>query len=422
MPNRKIQPPLREIKNLALPKPNIYTLDNGIKVYETNMGTQPILKLEIIFNAGRWYENKHLVSRATASQLKEGTKNHSAAQIAETIDFYGGNINFPVNLDTSNLVLFCLTKHFEKLLPLVDELLTQPAFLESELEQFIKHNTQRLKVDLDKSDVVAYREVTEAIFGTVHPYGYNSVAQMYQALEANDLKQHFQNHYRAGNCVMILSGKPNANTIKLLNQYLGRNLPLGASVKNFAQISPNQQRMILFPKKEAPQTAIRIGRKLFTRHHPDYYGIYVLNTILGGYFGSRLMMNLREEKGYTYGVYSTIEPMVHDGYFYIGTEVGREVAEAARKEIYSELKRLREEPVKPAELNMVRNYLLGNLLTNLDGAFNVSEVIKVFVTEQLNFEFYQQLVHTIKTIQPQTLQALANTYLKAEDMHEVIVG
>lgn len=422
MPNRKQQPPLKEIKNLALPRPNVYTLDNGIKVYETNMGTQPILKLEIIFNAGRWYEDKSLVSRATASLLKEGTTNHTAAEIAETIDFYGGTISFPVNLDTSNLVLFCLTKHFDKLLPLVHEIATTPAFPESELDQFIKYNQQRLKVDLDKNDVVAYREVTEAIFGAVHPYGYNSVGSMYQALTQADLHQHFQNHYKAGNCVMILSGRPNQNTLPLLNQYFGRNFPLGQSVKKTAIITPNPQRKILFPKQMSVQTAIRIGQKLFSRHHPDYHGVYVLNAILGGYFGSRLMMNLREDKGYTYGAYSMIEPMLFDGYFYIGVEVGREVTEAARKEIYYELKRLREEPVKPAELNMVRNYLLGNLLTNLDGAFNVSEVIKIFVTEQLNFEFYQKLVHTIKTIQPQTLQALANTYLKTEDMHEVIVG
>ena len=422
MPNRKIQPPLRAIKNLDLPQPTIYTLDNGIRVYETNMGTQPILKMEIIFTAGRWYESKQLVGRATASLLKEGTQDYTAAKIAETIDFYGGSLSFPVNLDTSNIILYCLTKHFEKLLGLVQDILTTPLFLETELEQFVKRNQQHLKVDLGKNDVVAYREVTEAIFGSNHPYGYNSIASTYEALEKKDLQQHFQNHYKAGNCVILLSGRPTTNTIELLNQYLGRNLPLGHSVKKSAVITPHPQRKILFPKKEALQTSIRIGRKLFTRHHPDYNGIYMLNTILGGYFGSRLMMNLREDKGYTYGAYSTIEPMLFDGYFYIGADVGREVTDAARKEIYYELKRLREEPIKPAELNMVRNYLLGNLLTNLDGAFSVSEVIKVFVTEQLDFKFYERLVQTIRTIQPNALQALANKYLRIEDMHEVIVG
>ncbi len=422
MPNRKIPPPLQEIRDLTLPLPTIYTLDNGIKVYTINMGTQPILKMEVIINAGRWYEHKKLVSRATASLLKEGTNQYSAGEIAEKIDFWGSSMSFPVNLDSSNLVLYCLTKHFDKTIPYVADVLTQPTFPEDELQQYIKRSRQRLRVDLEKNDVMAYREVTEAIYGSEHPYGYNSRLPIYDTLHQTDIVQHFQKNYKAGNCTIILSGQPDKNTIQLLNQYIGRNLPKGKSVIKKATLSPNTQKKIEFPKVEGLQTSIRIGRRIARRSEVDFQNFYVLNTILGGYFGSRLMANLREEKGYTYGVYSVIESMVHDAYYFVSADVRKESTSDALQEIYREFKRLREEPVGNEELQMVKNYLLGNFLTYLDGAFNVAEVVKTLVTENVPFQYFENLVQTVKHIQPDTIQRLANEYLQEEDQYQVIVG
>lgn len=422
MPNRTIPPPLREITNLKLPMPNIYTLDNGIKVYETDMGTQPVLKLEIIFTAGRWHEHKKLVGRVTASLLKEGTKKHTGAEIAEHIDFWGSSINFPVNLDSSNLVLYCLTKHFEKVLPYITEILTEPAFPEHELKDYTKRSQQRLKVDLGKNDVVSYRQITQAMYGTTHPYGYNSLPEFYNELTRTDLVEHFSKHYTAENCIILISGRPDKNTIPLLNQYLGRNLPNGKSILNTAQIAPSPQKKLIIPREDSLQTSIRIGRRIMKRNHADFQNFYVLNTILGGYFGSRLMANLREDKGYTYGAYSVIEPMMHDAYYFTSVEVGKDVTQAALKEIYHEFGRLRKEPVGKEELQMVKNYLLGNFLTYLDGAFNVGEVVKTLVTEQVPFQYFEQLVDAVKNIQPETIQQLANQYLQDEDQYQVIVG
>lgn len=422
MPNRKVPPPLQEIGHLALPLPKQYTLDNGIKVYAINMGTQPILKMEVIINAGRWHEHKKLVGRATASLLKEGTGEYSAREIAEKIDFWGSSMSFPVNLDSSNLVLYCLTKHFDKTLPYVATVLTQPTFPEDELQQYIKRSRQRLKVDLEKSDVMAYREVTEAIYGSEHPYGYNSRLPLYDTLHRTDLVQHFQQHYKAGNCTIILSGQPDKNTISLLNKYLGRNLPKGNSVTKKAVLSPFTQKKIEFPKADALQTSIRIGRRIMKRSDKDFQHFYVVNTILGGYFGSRLMANLREKKGYTYGVYSVIEPMVNDAYYFVSADVRKDSTADALQEIYQEFKRLREEPVGKDELQMVKNYLLGNFLTYLDGAFNVAEVVKTLVTENVPFQYFEELVQTVKHIQPDTIQRVANEYLQEQDQYQVIVG
>lgn len=422
MPNRTIAPPLREITNLHLPKPEIIHLDNGIPVHIIRMGTQPVVKMELVFQAGRWKEDKKLISRATSRLLREGTAQKSGADIAEFVDFYGASIGFPANLDTSNVVLFSLTKHFDKLLPLVDEILTQPAFAEDDLQKFKRRSLQRMKMDTSKTDVIAYRKITEAIFGKHHPYGYNSQTKLFETIEREFIVNHFENHYRAGNVSIFLSGFPTDNVLEQLNKTLGQNLPKGETAPKSAIIQSLPNQKIHIPKQNNLQTAIRIGCRTFNRNHSDYKGFYILNTILGGYFGARLMMNLREDKGYTYGVYSNTEPMLHDGYFTISTEVAKGAAKDAIGEIYHEFRRLREELVSNEEMQMVRNYILGYLLNGLDGPFNVAEIIKTFTLESVEESYYEDLVQEVKTITPQRLQELANKYLHEDKMYEVVVG
>jgi len=422
MPDRSSQPPIKEIDHIHVPEFQTYKLDNGIPVYEVNLGTQEILKMEIVFKAGRPFEHQKLVARATSALLREGTKKRSAADVHEMVDFYGGTLSIPVNLDTSNLVLYSLTKHFEKLLGLLSEILTEPIFPEAELEIFKKNNQQRLQVDLTKNDVVAYRTITEKIFGSDHPYGYNSQVETYDSLNRNELVKHFERNFHAGNAMIFISGKTNAQTIPLLNKFIGKKLEKQSVVTDqiFSKEILPQKLKIDFP--DTIQTAVRIGRKLFNRQHEDYKGFYVLNTLLGGYFGSRLMSNIREKKGFTYNIFSTIDPMMFDGYFYVGTEVGNEVAQQTVDSIYDEFEKLRNEPIQEAELKMVRNYLMGFFLTNLDGAFNVAELVKIMKVENLEGGFFSDMVQKVRTITAEELMELSQKYLKEESMWEVVVG
>ena len=422
MLNRKLPPTIRMDEPIHLNRPNKYTLDNGIDVYEINMGTQEVLKLEVVFRAGRPFEDKKLVARATADQLKEGTQNYSAAAIAEHFDFYGSTLSLPFNLDSANVVFYCITKHFEKIIPVLADILNNPTFPEHELQSFIQRNQQRLSVDLSKNDVLAYRKITEVIFGEQHPYGYNSFPETYATLERNDLIRHFRKNYTAENCFILVSGKTNEQIIKLLNQYLGQAIPNGKKVAVSLPNIKNPVESIKIDRPDTVQTAIRIGRKLFNRHHPDYMGIYVLNTVLGGYFGSRLMNNIREDKGFTYNIYSLVDSMQYGGCFYIGTEVGNDFVEDTITEIYREMDQLRQEPIEAEELDMVKNYLLGFYLTLVDGPFNVAEVVKAQITDSLPLDFFENLVENTRQTGPEDLQKLAQKYLDKADMWEVIVG
>jgi zinc protease len=421
--NRKIAPPIYEVTSLTLPHPAISHLDNGIPVYETRLGTQAIMKIEIVFQAGRSQEHKRLVSRATSRQMREGTKSYTSAQLAEEIDFFAGTVQTPVSLDTGSIVMFCMTKHFPKLIPILAEMVQEPSFPEKELHTFAENNIQSLLVDLSKNDVIAYRKITELIYGENHPYGYNSTPDNYRELTPDNLKKHHTELYTSDNCLIFLSGKTDDTILKLLNQYFGQKKTTAVKKNPPPTVSTEIPQKIKLKNEDTLQTSIRIGRSMGSRAtNPDFYGFTVLNTILGGYFGSRLMTNIREKKGYTYNIYSSVDMMHHDAYFYISSEVGNQFVKKAMTEIYRELEILQNDLVSPQELKMVQNYLLGNMLNMVDGPFPVSDVVRTLITEGVALTQFTHLVETIKNITPQDLRILAQKYFKREDMFEVIVG
>ncbi len=415
-------PIIKEISALELPEVTSEQLFNNIPVHQINMGTQEVLKLEFVFNAGRPYEDRQLSARTTLRLLKEGTQNFSSAQIAETLDFYGGNIATPFNLDAANITLYCLTRQIENLLPMLSDIILNPTFPQNELDTFIRKSKSKLKVDLERSDVVAYRTITELIFGSDHKYGYNSFADAYDNLTVDQLENHFAKNFVSGNCNIFVSGKWDSNLIAKINEQILQKMPVGKSepILNTTIATQPKRKEIIIPNNL--QASIRIGCKLFNRQHPDFKKMVIVSTILGGYFGSRLMTNIREEKGYTYNIFATIDTFRYDGLFYIGAEVAADFIEETIKEIYQEINKLQNELIADEELQMVRNYMLGNLLNMLDGPFNVAELIRTMEMDQLPRTDFELLVQTIKTISAEEIRELSGKYLVKAKMWEVIVN
>jgi zinc protease len=423
MTNRSKSPLIQVVQTLKLHQPELHYLDNGIPVHEINLGNQQVIKLELIFKAGRWYEKEKLLARATSQLLKAGTLKNNAEQMANFFEYFGASLNINDGFNMVTIQLYCLSKHFETLLPMLQELLLEPAFPQEELQKFIKRNQQNLKVQLQKNDVVAYRLFTEKLFGEHHPYGYNSSDELYTKLNNQKIKSHFEANYIPNNCTIIIAGKTSPKILTLVNQYFG-SMPLKEK-----QAEPTWAESPIYKgnhihqvtEKDSLQASIRIGRRTFAREHPDCDEFYMMNMVLGGYFGARLMQNLREKNGYTYGVYSSIETLRYDGYWYVHTDVGKDVKDDALTEIYREITRLQDTPLAKEELEMVRNYTLGMQLTSLDGVFNISSIINSLVTSNLNEQFFYTFVNTIKTISAKQIQEMAQKYLKKEDLIEVVI-
>jgi len=233
----------------------------------------------------------------------------------------------------------------------------------------------------------------------------------------------YRSHYHSGNCTIVVSGSLPLNIHATLNKHFGgvwgNVVPVA---KDFVPFRGTTEQKHLIRKDDAIQSAIRIGRVLFNKTHPDYFKFQVLNTVLGGYFGSRLMANIREDKGYTYGIGSGLSSLVHGGYFFISTEVGADVSKDALKEIYKEIGLLREELVGAEELETVRNYILGQFLRSVDGPFALADKFKAVWEFGLGYDYFDRYFEAVKTITAKEIRDMANQYLQEKDLIECVAG
>ena len=424
MLNRRSAPLVHQVGNLNLPYPKVLHLDNGIPLYVLDFHDYDVLKVEAVFHAGRPQEEKRLAARVTSKMLREGTTTRTGAEIAEHFDFYGTTMSVPTNLDTANFVLYSLAKYASDVIPVYADLLHNPTFPDAELETFRRTSIQELSVELEKVETQAYRKITELIFGENHPYGYNSVTADYQAIQRADVQYFFSKWYSSGNCRLFVSGKVDDALIQLLNDQFGQKpFAIPSPVIGITETTnPAKPERVDIHHPGSLQSAIKIGRRSFGRKHEDFNGLFVLNTILGGYFGSRLMANIREKKGFTYNIYSTLDAYLNDGCLYIATEVDPGNTEKTVRAIFAEMKKLCDKPVPEDEMEMVRNYLLGMFLNGLDGPMNTADIVRGQIVEELPWESFTTMVETVRNITPVQIQELANKYLQKKDFWVVVVG
>jgi predicted Zn-dependent peptidase len=421
--DRNQEPHLSIPEKIIIRQPEEFVLDNGLKAYVIDSGEQEVVKLEIVFQAGMVHEKQRLIASAANLMIDDGTSRHSAAELSEVLDYYGAYLQKDDMYDYSAVSLFVLGKFFEKTLLLFSEVLFDAIYPEKELNIFVKRNIQRFEVAQKKVSFVSKRKFIESLYGENHPYGYAYEKEDYEKLNRDLLFSFHRSHYKLHDALIIISGKIKEKELKTLNSVFG-NLPAANGTDNTVHLPslPEKPFSEFIPKQDAIQSSIRIGRRLFSKTHPDANGITVLNTLLGGYFGSRLMSNLRENKGYTYGINSSTVSLLRSGYFLISTETGTEVTKPAIQEIYHELKRLREEPVGNEELQLVKNYLTGSFLRSMDGPFALASKFKRIKTYGLGYEYYEKFLHTIRTIDADEIMRLANLYFRDEYMNEIVVG
>ncbi len=426
MLNRKSAPEITDAVKfqLSLPPNQKITLRNGVDVYLVDMGTVDTLMMNVVFYAGNCFEKNNLVAAATNFMLKNGTGSRTAYEINEFFEYYGAYLNRQAGHETAEISLHCMKKHFAELLPVVSELIADSIFPEDELEIYKKNMQQRLQVNLRKNDFIAGRLIDSYLFGPAHPYGKYSSFSDYDALNVEELKNFYNQYYHGGRCVIFIAGPLPADIQTLVESNFG-SLPMTGSSKPAiadAVIAPAKEKKYRITNDpDGVQGAIRICRNFPNRHHPDFQKMQVLNNILGGFFGSRLMANIREDKGYTYGIHSYLVNLIQESALMISTEAGKDVTEATIKEVYLEMKRLREEPVPEEELLTTKNFMIGTLLGDLDGPFQVAGRWKSLILNDLSDEYFYNGIETIKNIRPTELHELANKYLKAEDFYELAV-
>jgi predicted Zn-dependent peptidase len=425
MLNRKEAPEIVDAVDFKLQlKPcDRFALDNGVSVYAIDAGAEEVIMVEWVFYAGNWYEQKNIVAATTNFMLKNGTRQKKAFAINEHFEFYGAYLNRQCYNETATITLHCLTKHLHHLLPVVAELITESIFPEEELAIYKQNQKQRLEVNLKKCDFIANRLIDEYIYGFHHPYGRYTSTLDYDQLQPDELKAFYKRFYTEGRCMVFTAGKLPADIQQQLNQVFGA-LPLNRQPLPdiMFNLQPAEEKKYnIINDAGGVQGAIRIATPFHNRHHPDFPKVQVLNNILGGFFGSRLMSNIREDKGYTYGIHSYLQNHIHHSAWMISTEAGRDVCEATIEEVYKEMAILCNEPVGQEELDLVRNYMIGSLLGDLDGPFQIIARWKNYILNNLDEAYFYHSIQTIKSVTADELQALAKKYLLPEAFYELVV-
>ncbi len=424
MINRIEEPALKLANKIELVNPEKIKLANGIDAYIISAGDQEIIKLELVFKAGEWASDQTILATAVNELMDEGTGKRTAFEISQAFDYYGAYLQTECSLDGASVKLYTLTRFAKETFQLLLEVLTEAVFPENEIATYREQNIQQLKVSRQKVDYLARKEFNKLLFSENHPYGRVVGEQNYVDLKSDSLKSKYTEWYSPSNCFILLSGKVKKETIKDLQDVFGKwaysnNKVEAISHSTGIGLSPVKK---LIQKDGAVQSAIRIGKVLFNKTHPDFVPLTVLTTILGGYFGSRLMSNIREDKGYTYGIGSSLISLEHGGYLVISTQVGNNVRDAALKEIYFEINRLINEPVKEEELSLVKSYLTGSFQRSIDGPLSWADRVKSLLTYDLDVSFYENYLQQIQSSNPLQLQNLAAKYLQPDSLIEVVAG
>ena len=421
MLDRTLAPPVQPLARVALPAAAVTTLPGGARLHVLANAAQPVVRLQAVFRAGKIAEPRPSLASLTARMLLEGTATRTARQIADEVAFYGASLDCDAGFDRSTLTLYCLTRHLPALLPLVLDVLNNPVFLEDELAQLKTRTIQNVSVERQKTSFLASERFNELLFGAETAYGRPFDADAYQALTADEARDFHRAAYSFANVEVFLCGEVAAER--------------DAVAAAFSRAQTGVAPVVAPPISEAIlaaddwvtvpgslQASLRLGRAWPALHHPDTHRLKLLVNVLGGYFGSRLMRNIREDKGLTYGIYASVAPREHGASLVIGADVKGESADFAVSEIRQEMRRLQEELIPADELETVKNYLLGKFANELSTVFEQCDKYKNLVFMGLPVTYYDDFIQQTEAADAETLRALAQEYLTPEALLTVIAG
>ena len=415
------QPPLTIPATIEVPEAAKHTAANGTPIYAINCPEYEVVRVSFVFHAGSTTQCHPFTASATANMLAEGSRNMTSQQIAEKLDYYGSYFDINIDRDYSYITFCALSKFFTQTAEVIEEVILHPTFPEAEVATYRDKRRQQLSIERRKVETIARENFAHAIFGEKHPYGVSYPESAYDTLCREHIEEHYRSRYSAENCIVVCSGAISDEVLQRITD-IASQIPASNTLTT-VEFPPYDTRYNVRVQLDgAMQSSIRMGRLLFPRSHEEFVPMQVLSTLLGGYFGSRLMQNLREQNGYTYGVYSAMVNFQQTGYLAIATQVGTEVTEDALQQIAAEIDRLRTERVSEQELSLVKNIMAGEMMRILDGPFGIADVTTENILCGFDNRQIEANLRRIRNTTPDEILSLAQRYLAPEDIVTVVAG
>ena len=420
--DRVSPPPFSDIEPFTLIKPEMQHVASGLSAFILEHGDQEVCRLEYAFPAGKWYEPYTGISYFTAKLMVEGTLQKSSGAVQQIIAQHGAFFEISAGNDQVVLSMYCLSRYLKPMATLMEEMIEQPAFSVEEFEKLRIQARQNYFLNTDKTSYLAGRSFLSVLFGDQHPYGLSMDDKAIDKIALEDIVKFHQHsfHWNQARVFVCGKGKELALSVKDLLQRKNTLGPvLGKPIYTTIRVTSEN---IKIEKLGAVQSTVKGGFLIPTRMDQDYPAMYMYNEIFGGYFGSRLMQNIREDKGFTYGIHSAMVHDPHVAYWTMQADVNGENAEATVREIKVEMRKMREEKVSEEELSVVKNYILGSFISSLDTPFTFMDKFKTSYFNSLGENYYEELMQQLLAVTSDQIQDVAMRYFDPEQLNIVVAG
>lgn len=422
--NRSSAPAVQDIVIPKFPAFSMEVLSGGIPVYFIRYGALPVVEVQWVFRAGHCYESQTGIAAMTARMLTEGTKKKNSVAIANYLDEYGAFIQANAGYEATTFTLSTLTRHLAPTFALLNEIIQEATLPEQEFKIEKSRALQNFEIEEQKTEFVARRRFIQTLFPAPHPYGSITDKAAIEKFELEQLRRYHKSHLQPSNGFIIIAGEFEPETFLELLSAQGIDTTHYQPV-DAAQPPPPIRAQATRINETIPgrmQSSLRVGHYALPRKHPDYHAIKFATMLLGGYFGARLMQNIREEKGYTYGIYARWNAMLHDGYFGIGTDVANEYVEDTLVEIRKEINRMATDPFTDEELTMAKNYYCGKVLSNRETPSQIADILKNIILQEIDLDDLERGNQIIQALTAKDIMDISAKYLIAENLITVVAG
>ncbi len=413
-------PKITDASELKLATPEIHHLKSGQRLWVLRDPGLPLVKAQFLFHHGLVDQYMPMLNSSTWSNAFAGTKRHSTEDMALKLDTMGLMMEEESEVESSGFTVNIHNDFFGEFLDLCFEVFDSANFPESELQRYRERRRQSFLINSQKASIVASRSFSKAFYGGQHPLGIQVTPEHFDMLNQDRLKKHWEEELTRAPLDVLVSGNPKEEDLDRISTWMeGRQVDFQR--KPFPERNPEGSE-ITQDWEKAMQSALKIGLEMPGANHPDYVGLKFTVQVLGGYFGSRLMKELREEKGYTYGVHAGLVSNSKLGVMTIRTEVGKEFREESLGIIEKEIENLVAHPPLEDEILKVRRYMQGQILEAADGVMSQQELWKSAWQLGLPEGHFENFYSKLNSLDTHQVLALANKYLKGRDLTKIIIG
>lgn len=426
--NRTRIPEAQPVPVMTLPNIQKTTLTNGLAVWLVEQRELPVVAMNLIIQSGSDHDpvSQPGLASMTAEVLDEGTTTRTSLEIAEELEFIGASMNVSSSVDGTFIRLNTLTKHLDKALVVFADVVMNANFPAHEFSRLQKQQQTSLLQQKDRPATIASLVFNHILYGPSHPYGNDpsGTEESITAMTRDDLVRFYTANYRPNNATLIVVGAVTLKDIThKLNEHLSgwKEVPLVRPA--LPPVPPLQTRKVyLIDKPDAPQSQIRIGFPALARNTPDYFPVMVLNRILGGQFSSRVNMNLRERRGFTYGARTVFAFYKQPGPFVASAGVTTAKTDSSIQEFLYEMNRMHREGITPEELSYSKKGLTGSFALSFETVGQIANNLQNIALYGLANNYYNTYLQNIDRVTLEDVREASQRYLDTSGMAVVVVG